>query len=176
MYAAKHNSNRTNRKLTFQTLESRQLMAGNVAVSVLNGDLKITGDVKDNDVAIVQTMQQGQVVPGSYYISGLNGTTINGASGGAYFTGVNHDFLINLTQGGNDHLAMGTNGGFDPSLTNANFIVPHNLNVSFDVSGDNNQIGTFVEQDSFKGRHYSGGLFGMRGGSDVEKDIRCRNS
>jgi len=45
-----------------------------------------------------------------------------------------------------------------------------------DVSGDNNQIGTFVEQDSFKGRHYSGGLFGMRGGADVEKDIGCRNS
>jgi len=138
MYSAKHNSNRTNRKLTFQTLESRQLMAGNVAVSVLNGDLKITGDTKDNDVAIFQTMQQGQVVPGSYYVSGLNGTTINGASGGAYFTGVNRDFLMNLTQGGNDHLAMGTNGGFDPATTNANFIVPRNLSVSLDTVGNNN--------------------------------------
>src|SRR5262245_658603 len=115
MYAAKHNSNRMNRKLTFQTLQSRQLMAGNGSARVLGGDLLVKGDKLDTDVAIVQTMVQGHVVAGSYYISGLNGTTINGASGGAYFTGVNRDFLINLTQGGNDHLAMGTNGGFDPA-------------------------------------------------------------
>jgi len=138
MYAAKHNSNRTNRKLTFQTLESRQLMAGDVTVSVLNGDLKVTGDIKDNDVAIFQVMQQGQVVPGRFFVNGLNGTTINGGTNGFNAIGVNHDFLINMTQGGDDHLALGTNGGFNPATTNANFIVPHNLNVSFDISGDNN--------------------------------------
>jgi hypothetical protein len=138
MASTSKNSNRTNRKLTFQTLESRQLMAGDVTVAVLNGDLKITGDAKDNDVAVVQTMVQGHVVPGSYYVSGLNGTTINGASGGAYFTGVTRDFLMNLTQGGNDHLAMGTNGGYNPATTNANFIVPRNLSVSLDTVGNNN--------------------------------------
>ena len=103
MYAAKHNSNRANRKLTFQTLESRQLMAGDVHVSVLNGDLKIEGDIKDNDVAVFQVIQQGQVVPGRFFVNGLNGTTINGGTNGFNAIGVNHDFLINMTQGGDDH-------------------------------------------------------------------------
>src|SRR5262252_3490029 len=107
MCAAKHNSNRTNRKLTFQTLESRQLMAGDVSVQVLNGDLVVKGNKLDNDVAIFQVMQQGQVVPGRYFIGGLNGTTINGGINGFNATGVNRDFLIDMTQGGNDHLAIG---------------------------------------------------------------------
>jgi hypothetical protein len=127
------NTNRSNRKLTFQTLESRQLMAGNVAVAVINGDLVVKGDAKANDVAIFQTMQQGKVVRGSYYISGLNGTTINGTSG-SYFTGVNHDFKINMGQG-DDHLAIGNMNEFNPNLTNASFIVPHNLSVTL---GNNN--------------------------------------
>jgi hypothetical protein len=136
MFTASKNTNRTNRKLTFQTLESRQLMAGNVAVSVVGGDLRITGDDSANDIAVFQTMQQGHVIPGSYYVSGLNGTTINGNQGGFYFTGVNRDFNINMGQG-DDHLAMGFVSGFDPSLSNANFIVPRNLSVTMG-NGNNN--------------------------------------
>src|SRR5262249_45868122 len=106
MYAAKHSSNRTNRKLTFQTLESRQLMAGNVSAAVINGDLVVKGDVKSNDVAIFQVMQQGQVIPGRYFITGLNGTTINNGNSGFNATGVNRDFLIKMNLGGDDHVAI----------------------------------------------------------------------
>ena len=137
MFAARHNSNRTNRKLTFQTLESRQLMAGNVSAAVINGDLVVKGDVNSNDIAIFQVMQQGQVIPGRYVISGLNGTTINHGTG-FNATGVNRDFLVEMNLGGNDHVAIGNMNPSNPNLTNASFIVPRNLNVALDTSGDNN--------------------------------------
>ncbi len=94
------------RKLSFHSLEERTMMAGDVAVSVVNGDLRITGDAGANDVAVVQTMQNGALVTGSYFVTGRNGTTINGQSSGRTFTGVARDFNINL--GGNDdHVTLG---------------------------------------------------------------------
>jgi hypothetical protein len=138
MFAAKHNSNRTNRKLTFQTLESRQLMAGNVSAAVINGDLVVKGDSHSNDIAIFQVMQQGQIIPGRYVISGLNGTTINHGTGGFSATGVNRDFLVEMNLGGNDHVAIGNMNPSNPNLTNASFVVPRNLKVTLDTSGDNN--------------------------------------
>jgi hypothetical protein len=138
MCAAKHNSNRKNRKLTFQTLESRQLMAGNVSAAVINGDLVVKGDANSNDIAIFQVMQQGQIIPGRYVISGLNGTTINHGTGGFSATGVNRDFLVEMNLGGNDHVAIGNMNPSNPNLTNASFVVPRNLKVTLDTSGDNN--------------------------------------
>jgi len=138
MYAAKHNSNRTNRKLTFQTLESRQLMAGNVSAAVINGDLVVKGDSHSNDIAIFQVMQQGQIIPGRYVISGLNGTTINHGTGGFSATGVNRDFLVEMNLGGDDHVAIGNMNPSNPNLTNASFVVPRNLKVTLDTSGNNN--------------------------------------
>jgi hypothetical protein len=88
------------RTLSFHPLEERTMMAGDVAVSVVNGDLKITGDPGANDIAVVQTMFQGTKVTGSYYVTGRNGTTINGTAGGKNFPGVTRDFNINM--GGND--------------------------------------------------------------------------
>jgi len=163
MKTYQNNSNRTNRKLTFQTLESRQLMAGDVSVSVLNGDLRITGDTEANDVAIFQVIQQGQVVPGRYFVSGLNGTTINHGTNGFNAHGVNRDFLINMSQGGDDHLAMGTNGGFNPATPNGKFIVPRNLSVTLD--NDNNAL-------EVNGITVGNNTSILAGGGDNTMDIR----
>jgi hypothetical protein len=106
------------------------MMTGNVGVTVVNGDLHMTGDAAANDVAIVQTQQNGAVVSGSYYISGLNGTTINGRTG-VSVSGITRDFLINMGGGGGS-LRFGP----DPTLSNPSndkFIVPRDLNL--DVLG-----------------------------------------
>ncbi len=98
------------RKLAFHSLEERTMMAGDVAVSVLNGDLRITGDGNANDVAVVQTIQNGVPVTGSYFVTGRNGTTINGHSSSTTalntFTGVSRDFNINMG-GGDDRVTLG---------------------------------------------------------------------
>jgi hypothetical protein len=88
------------RKLTFEGLERRELMAGNVfaELSAADGrDLNITGDDLANAISI--TSISDDVVR----ISGVNGTTINGASS-VQFT-VRDDIRIDL-QGGDDTVTV----------------------------------------------------------------------
>jgi hypothetical protein len=120
--ASKFGLKRNTRTLTFQSLEPRTMMTGNVTVQVVDGDLKITGDSKDNKVTVVQAVTQGTVEPGRFFVSGLNGTTINGGSG-AYFTGVTRDVNISLG-GGDDRLTVGDN------VSNQHFFAPRNLNIN----------------------------------------------
>ena len=64
-----------------ESLESRQMMAGDVQVNVnSSGDLMITGDTQDNNIQIIQSMQQGAVIPGQFFVRGAPNThtTING--------------------------------------------------------------------------------------------------
>ncbi len=106
------------------------MMTNNVGVIVIDGDLHITGDAAANGVAIVQTQQNGATVSGSYYISGFNGTTINGRTDYTA-TGVTRDFLINMG-GGDDSLLFGP----DPNHiipSSDKFTVPRDLNL--DVLG-----------------------------------------
>jgi len=130
MFAAKTNTGRTHRKLTFQNLESRSMMTGNVTVLVNDaGDLQVTGDTLGNDVAIVQSVTQGQAVPGRFFVTGLNGTTINGAAGGSFFTGVTRDMAINLGAG-SDHLTLGD------GVSDFHFNAPNDLRINMGT-GDN---------------------------------------
>jgi large repetitive protein len=138
------------RKLAFHSLEERTMMAGDVGVSVLNGDLRITGDAGANDVAVVQTMQNGQLVAGSYFVTGRNGTTINGraTADGLHntFTGVTRDFNINM--GGNDdRVTLGPEANlYGP---NNQLKVPRDLVLNVG-SGNNNVLlnGLFVTRNA----------------------------
>ncbi len=60
------------RPLGLESLESRELKAGNVSVSVVNEELRVVGDSNANQVEIHQSV--GNV----YRVTGLNGTKING--------------------------------------------------------------------------------------------------
>lgn len=124
------NMSRKNRpsahRLGFESLEGRLLMAGNVTASVVGGDLILTGDSQDNSAQIVQVMQGGQPIAGSYFVFGSNGTTI---SGGQSFTNVNDDIKINM-HGGSDRIVLG-NGS-----NNANFIVPDDLEIDMGDGDD----------------------------------------
>ncbi|MEO0531854.1 MAG: hypothetical protein AAF266_14960, partial [Planctomycetota bacterium] len=60
----------------FETLETKQMLAGDVLVSVTDGALSIQGDELNNQIAITAAEQ-----PGSYLIRGLTGTTVRLADG-----------------------------------------------------------------------------------------------
>jgi hypothetical protein len=103
---------RTARRLGLENLESRQLMAGDVTVSVIAGDLTITGDGAANGIIMFQ-MGEGQ-----YRIAGVNqggmATRIRmGNSTASYQTvsGVTDDVVINML-GGNDKVTITHNPGY----------------------------------------------------------------
>jgi hypothetical protein len=142
---------RRSRKLRFQPLEERTMMAagqtnilgGKVGVIVIDGDLYVTGDAAANHVAIAQTQQNGKPVNGSYYIKGLDGTLINGQADYTA-TGVTRDFRIDM-RGGGDSLLLGP----DPTQSNPSsdkFIVPRDLNVAM---GPINTTPSFVGSATF---------------------------
>jgi hypothetical protein len=62
------------RKLAVESLEQRQLMAGDVTVAVTHGEVAITGDQAGNQIEITQNADNTIRIAGSL----LSGTTING--------------------------------------------------------------------------------------------------
>ena len=108
---------RRTRRIRFERLESRQLLAGQVLVTVMNGDLVITGDTGDNSIEIaVQS-------PGQFQVSGRSGTEIV-TSGDphattALVTGITRDVLIDLKDG-NDTALLHP----DPNTPITNAVVP----------------------------------------------------
>ena len=68
------------RKLRFEGLEDRTLMAGDVTVAVVSGVLQIVGDIADNSI---QIKQSGKV----WQVQGVD-TTVNGNNSAQSFTGV----------------------------------------------------------------------------------------
>lgn len=97
-------------ELGIETLENRQMMAGDVSVNVTGGgDLVIAGDNASNELEVRSTGFAGQ-----YEIQGEAGTTINGQSS-ITVQGVVDDIRINLRGGDNRIKLQGT-----PSANNFN--------------------------------------------------------
>jgi hypothetical protein len=69
--------------LRFERLEGRQMLAGNVLLSVSDHTLFITGDAEANDIVITQTGKKDFTIS-----SGANATTLNGAVGPLSFSKV----------------------------------------------------------------------------------------
>ncbi len=90
------------RGLRYESLEKREVLAGNVTAAIVGGNLVISGDDNHNNIEIV-----GTGVPGEFRVIGLDlagATLINGAAGPATFRGVMGGILINA-RGGNDLVA-----------------------------------------------------------------------
>jgi hypothetical protein len=112
------------RTLSFQPLEDRSLMAGNVTAAVQNHALVINGDNQGNAIEIQQ------VGDGQFKIFAIDGSTkINGQTTAQTFSGVTGDFKINL-KGGSDTLSIDNAAHTVPVMT-----LPGNLNVDLG-SGD----------------------------------------
>lgn len=82
-----------------ESLENRNMLAGDVSVSVSGGDLRIIGDTAGNELTVEGTNQ-----PGEYRVVGGNGTTINGQDMGI-FSFVTEGIYANLGAG-NDKIGI----------------------------------------------------------------------
>jgi hypothetical protein len=101
---------------SFERLETRELLAGNVTASVVSGSLTVNGDNAAN------MLQLTEVAGNRWKITGLGGTKINGKSS-ITTDAVTHDIQLYMN-GGNDNVTV--KDGF----------VPHILNV-FGADGNN---------------------------------------
>jgi hypothetical protein len=81
-----------------ECLESRDLLAGNVTTTVVNGALTITGDAADNEIEVYQTAVF------TYRIVGKHGTTVN-QQASAYASGMTGNVNI-LMSDGSDALSL----------------------------------------------------------------------
>lgn len=82
---------RVGRSRYFESLESRNLLAGNVTASVVEDDLVITGDAAANNI------QVSQPANGDWQVKVI-GTKVNGSNSAHTFSGVN-DIDIYLDAG-----------------------------------------------------------------------------
>ncbi|WP_425618411.1 hypothetical protein NA78x_002116 [Anatilimnocola sp. NA78] len=106
--ARKASPAKTTRRYGLESLEARELMAGNVDVTLTNGDLLLTGDNLGNGVQIRQISADKFAVVGLKQ-AGAN-TSINGA-GFKIFSGVTGDVTFNMN-GGNDQVHISDGQGF----------------------------------------------------------------
>jgi hypothetical protein len=107
----------SSRKLSFQTLEDRQLMAANVTAAVSNHMLNITGDSNADSIQIVQ------VGKNKFEVIGENGTKVN-KHNNQTFSGVTGD--VNVTFFNDGQLDVG-----DANKPNKTVSITGNLNVQF---------------------------------------------
>src|SRR5215475_3680231 len=100
------------RRLGFESLEDRTLMAGNVTAAVVNGTLQITGDKSANVIQIQQAPGNGIRLVGV-------GTTINGSSAARVFGA--SDISLDML-GGNDSVTASSlaTGALTGSLGDGN--------------------------------------------------------
>jgi hypothetical protein len=88
----------TKRKLSFQPLENRNMLAGNVFGGLMGTQLSLGGDAMDNQFEITE------IAPNAIQVTGLGTTTINGAPSQVFAanlienivvrTGMGHDEVI----------------------------------------------------------------------------------
>lgn len=92
---------RDRRRLRLESLERRELLAGNIQASVIGSKLVLTGDNLDNNLAVIA------LGAGRYAVAGV-ATTVNG-NNGVFITPRPVAHLTANLNGGNDGLALSNN-------------------------------------------------------------------
>jgi hypothetical protein len=85
------------RRCTFESLESRQMLAGDVTARIVNGDLIIKGDRNANEIAVTQSGTTITVVG--------TGTTVNSGTSAAVITGFTGSIKLKM-KGGDDDVTL----------------------------------------------------------------------
>src|SRR3954469_10539995 len=116
------------RRLNLEGLESRALLAGDVTVAVLNGNLSIVGDSAANDITIQEGATANSIVVTGIGTTGGN-TTINGGTNIGTFTGLTRNIPVRM------------NGGDDTVSVLADLAAPGNLSISMGSGDDTVAIG-----------------------------------
>ncbi len=102
------------KRLRFESLEQKNLLAGDVMISVTGGNLLIEGTTEDNGIIMSSTG-----TPGEYEFSSLVGTTFDHPVIG----GVTGDVLVDFGAGGSNEIQIGLPG-----------VVPSPLELPGDVT------------------------------------------
>lgn len=155
-FARKVSRPSTTRRFGVETLEGRELMAGNVDVTLSNGNLLLTGDNAGNGVQIRQISANKLAVVGIKQ-AGAN-TTINGA-GFQVFSGVTGSVTFNMN-GGNDQIDVTNGVGFfasQPGLPSTYQPVDFARNVTVNL-GDGNDLLAMEDADVNGGLKIDGGF------------------
>ena len=126
---------KTKNDFCFEELESRELLAGNVLVAVVGGDLEITGDNQPNEFRVVDNETGGQ------FVLALNGTKLNGETNGSFNTGP----ITNLK--------IDANGGDDVFVLRVS-----NLSGDIDILGDRGNDNIQIVQSEFNNVVLRGGI------------------
>lgn len=146
----------TSRRIGVESLEARELMAGNVDVTLSNGNLLLTGDNAGNGVQIRQISANKLAVVGLKQ-AGAN-TSINGA-GFQVFSGVTGSVTFNMN-GGNDQVDVTNGQGFfasQPGLPTSFQPVDFARNVTVNL-GDGNDLLAMEDADVNGGLKIDGGF------------------
>ncbi|MCI0333875.1 MAG: LEPR-XLL domain-containing protein [Planctomycetes bacterium] len=98
------------RRGKFEALEPRQLLAGDVLVNVVGGNLRIEGDAEDNKIMIVSGADAG-----TFVVTGLDGTTLEGATDPITVSDV-LNIRVNLGEGNDLAAIVGANVGGNVSI------------------------------------------------------------
>ena len=160
-------------KLHLESLENRQLLAGDVEVRVTGGgDLRLDGDDESNQVSLL-TLPNGDMT-----VVGNDGTTINGAASQT-FSGVTDDVRVNLRDGNNlllldgtripDRLTVRTGDGSDVLFINPqdqDVVIGGNVSINLG-DGDNSLV-------SLEGGVEVAGRMSVRMGDGID-DITLRS-
>lgn len=140
MSMKKRNRSNRSRSLRVESLERREVLAGNVTAMLVGSTLVINGDGADNQVAVISLGNS------RYAVAGVN-TTINGRAG--TFTTPRATMSINADlKGGNDAIGFSNNADALGDLAFDNFGV--NLaNLGIDVAALQTQINALTNVTKF---------------------------
>ncbi len=136
-------SKNANRSLRMESLEERQLMAGDVSVGMTGGELMIEGDTASNAVQVSKLTDGGYRITGLWAdgaqtsINGRYSTTVNNVDNMTINLGRGDDRLyINNTLAGNDLVVEGDlkirTGGGDDYVRILNTTVEGNVSIVTD--------------------------------------------
>lgn len=100
------------RPLQVESLERREVLAGNIAASVVGDTLMLTGDNLDNSAVVIS------LGGGNYAVAGNNTTTVNGSANNFVTNRTVRNISANLN-GGNDALSLGNNAAAIDTLAGA---------------------------------------------------------
>ena len=117
-------------KLSFEQLEQKQMLAGDVIVNLVNGNLNIEGDAAANQIAVFSG-----AVAGSLVVQGLDGTTVHlkGSTDAAAASGL-------IVEGVAGHVRMAMGAGDDVvNVYSATF--PKGLSIATGEGADTVRVG-----------------------------------
>lgn len=153
-----------NRRLSFEGLENRAMLAGNLSVSVVDSVLQITGDNLPNQCQIRQlpVSYSGEWPGASYEIRGTDafnraGTTINGQPLGQAIvvSGVKAGVTIGLKNGDNFLRVANVAGGSPEMIKRTSVLLPGAVVIG--SGGGRDDIRLYMENNTRAGVYSGGG-------------------